>query len=1339
MALATKTVSFKSPYTGATFQRLTELIYGRDGYLSGGGCADELGEITLQPFVFVQRGIICETGGVDITIPAELLDGTDLIEPAWVIAGTPDDNPASEVAVTVTGSLALATNSVVIAFKAGGAWQNPVPVDLTGPAMRASESGLEDGANGRATVVASGAPPIPYVTGLDVERGQVVDPDGVRRRLAAGAASTAEAFNLTPTSPDPLWDRTDHIVRRQVDANLSEIVHLQGSLHGEEGLAVLQTTSGVCRPHYYGKRGGGYNDQWWAWASGGPPSNLRIIGGPAGDGFAATTLLVGGGTISQVWIVGQRVSDDAIILIYIDNGNELKMVSFDAAAGTVIDAAVTLNSDVGVKTQLRAARANGETFSVVYRRQEGGNGEIYYGKFSYAVTSFGTAAVAPNYIEGAAEGSISLWPDVAHDRYGRAHVCWVNGVTGIDGDLKYQVRDANGDIEIATVTYAPSVHVGTTDDSVLLDPDAGAGGFVAEAFDAFTNCHITVTPHDEVYIALLGESTASSPVVDQLLLFHPDFQRAIGFPIVSVATTAGLLEASYTANLGSLNSCDIVAGELGQLHIGLISSHAAPRHHLFTLNPQPFRNGFFEKRSLPYGANIVTTGSLGTFDDYGIELGMAGDVVLLSRTGAGGAMNACSQRQGGLRPTAPLYSGSWNSLQVEYHPKDLPLLQYEVGADTDRDAAPFASNGPLAEDGIFAVQHVRPKKMNYPFLVGDRGDYQGFGSLRRALAEAQRLGGGDVVVRAGYHKIHTTAGTDYFTVGGGVSLRGEPNAYLEFPSSVGLVSSGSNRVVIGHAVSGNIVTLAKAELLGAGIGYVPRVGDIIDLADGGSGFHTIRAILAPVGTDVRYLLENNENGAPALGAATYAYAAGVKIENLTIRAALSGATHFHLLCAGLYQPSIRNLRIEGSMTAAATGAAVDLNACHQPVIENIDLRGLAADAAAYAFRVRGSGEHSRDGNGCFRGIRLVDGKGRVRVTAEAQTPVFIDCGGDGSNGAAVVWDIEAGRSTPVYLANCTGRVTGDTAFLATTVGKTLRVPADADALAFEDDNTRGAGITDDAIKLSAAAPNDKFNGATEDVITTAVNERVLKAGDTMEGPLELRSSSYFATLGLQTMIDRGGQLAHLGEYFYDDFHDNPVDADNTVWEHTSDAAGGVTTWLAPHRAQLDSGGGAGGTAQMTTVQGVAGPWTGKPLFRARAAFTTAAAALNAYTIGLRRPSDGTLIAFFAQSTASYGDAVLRFSLCNVTPAYAVVSTGFTPTVGVMYWFWIAWKSATEASWAISTDLTSAPVASGDLQTTGALAVLSGDLGPTGRSFEGGLDTAVLVWDVVEIATTTRKA
>lgn len=1332
---ATKTVSFKSPYTGRTFQHLTELLVGRDGYMAGGECSDNGGAVAVAAFTFVQRGIVAEADAVSVTFPAEIVDGGNVIEPAWLIASMTDDNATSGVTLTVTNSLEAAASAVVIAFKAGHAWQNPVPVDLTGPAMLAREVGIEDGAAGRVTVAAT------YVTDIDVERGQIVDPDGVRRRLSAGAASTAEAFNLTPTPPDGALERTDHIVRRQVDAVVAEVKHLQGPLRGGSSAVTLVTGSGIIRPHYYGKRGGTQLEQWWAWTVGGPPSNLRIMGGPGGIAFAAATLLVGAGTITETWIVGQRAGDDAVILLYIDAGNVLKMVSFDAAAGTVVDAAVTLNGDAGVKSYLHAAQVDGDAFHVVYRQQEGGNGEIYYGKFSFAAATFGTAVITPDYVDGAAEGSLSLWPDVATDRYGRAHVCWINGATGTDGSLKYKVFTPNGETELETQTFAPGDSVGTTDDSVIADPTAGAAGFVTELFDAFSVCHVTVTPHDEVYIALLGESTAASPLIDHALLYHPNFERDIGFPIVSVASTAGLLEATLTAVDWPLRSCDIVAGELGQLHLGLLSTDGVTnRYQLLTLNTQPFRNGFFEPRTLLLGENCSTIADNGGFNDLALERSLTGGVMLLTRAGSGGATDAVYQHRGGLRPSTTIVNTVAYGLQVDYHPKDLPLVQWEVGPDADLLAPPYLGGAaPLGEDGIFATSHPRPKKMNYPFLVGDRGDYQGYGSLRRALAEAQRLGGGDVVVRAGYHQIPTTVTTDYFTVGGGVSLRGEPNAILDFTTSIGLYASGSNRVIVGHAVAGNILTLAKAEALGSGIGYVPRVGDVVDLADvGGSGCHTIRAILTPVGTDVRYLLEDNENGAPTLGTSTYLFAAGVKIENLTLRAALTGATHFHLTAAGLYQPSIRNLRIEGSMTGGASGAAVYLNGCVAPVVENLDFRGLDCDAALYAFRLAGNSEHSRAGAAIIRGLRLVDGSGRIRIETSATEVVLQDCSGDGTDATKTLYSIAAGRATAVHMINCEGRATGDVAFLTTNVGKVVRSPEDFGAQAFEDDNTRAAA-SNAVIYLTGDAPNQVFNGTTDDVITTAVNERVLKAGDTLEGVFEIRSADYYAQLGRQQVIDRFGQFTRLGDHHLEDFYRDPFDAANG-WTNDS-VAGGTAVWTAPHKLVLASVVSAGKRGTAYHSRAIVGPWTNKPVWRARAKTTNTDDVGNSTIIGIVEPGS-TPVVFFHQSPPTYaGSGAMRLIVTNGAATPTTVNTTFTPVDGTWYWFWIWYISATEAGWGISAD------ADGDGATwiqSGTLAVGSGAMNadPATSYFstenDGTGGAGELHVDVMELWTTSRQ-
>lgn len=1331
---ATKTVSYKSPFTGRTFQHLTELLVGRDGYISGAECEDDGVEITLQAFTFVQRGIIAEALGADITIPAELIDGGALIEPAFIIASVVDDNPASGVVVTVTGSLESASTATIVAFKSGGAWQTPVPVHIPGAFELAREPGLETG--GAAAQAAAGG----YITDIDLERGQIVDADGVRRVLSKTTASSAQAFNLAPSRPDATWARTDHVVRRKVDDTVSEIVHLQGPLRGGDAAVGLQTGGGVIRCHYHGKRGGSYNEEWYAWAAGGPPSNLRIQGGPAGGGFAAATLLVGNGTITHVQLVGQRSTDDAVILVYIDNGNELRMVSFDPGTGAVVDAAVDLNVDAGVKSYLRVAKAADDSFHVVYRRQEGGNGEIYYARYSFAAASFGTAAVSDRYVTGLAEGQISLWPDVAVDRLGRPHVCWVTGATGTDGSLRYVVLETDGDL-LEDNYGDPATGVGVTSDDVLDDPDAGATGFTAEAFDAFSCTNITITPHDEVYIAMLGEATADSPLIEHLLLYSPSFKASTGFPILSVANADGMLSSSLLTTAGPLRSCDIVAGELGHIEIGVIGvSGANTRHLLFTLNTQPFRNGRFERRDLLLAEDPLTVADTGGFDDLRIERGRAGDVVMCSRSGSGGAITSRFMRRGGLRPDTLIADTIVHGLQLELHPRDVPLLQWEVGPDADV-TTETDGGAPLEADGVFELSHVRPKRMNYPFLVGDRGDFQGYNSIRQALEHAGRMGGGKVVVRSGAHRIAAEIVGNYLTVGGGVSLIGEDNAILHFTSNIGIIASGSNRVVISDVLTGNVLAVDGPGELVLGNGYIPRVGDVVDLADGGSGFHTLRAILPRSGDTWRFLLDDNEAGAPALGASTYFFAAGTHIENLTLRADLSHASHFHLLPAGLYMPTIRNIRIEGSMVAGATEAAVYINACHKPVVENIDFRGLDCDEGLFAFRVAGNGEHSREGYGMFRGIRLVDGKGVIRILDSADRPTFQDCGGDGSDDTKVVWDIEAGRTTPIYMVNCVGRAQGDVDFLFTGVAKTLRVPEDVGALAFEDDNTRGAAITDDAIKLSAAAPNDKFNGATDDVITTAVNERVLKAGDTLAGEFELRSPVHYAGLGLQQKIDQFGHLTKLGYYWSDDFHRSPVVAGNG-WDDNN-AVGGTSTWVNPHQFQMYSNTGVGARGSRYTTHAVVGPWDAcKPVWRCRAAVNNGVDVGNLVEIGivtLSYPGTGAPIAMFRQAAAFANDN-FWLQVTDDVSGLNEFDTGFEPVDDTYYWFTIYYVSNTEVGWIISSDAAGDTVlASGVEEVAAGQIITTVEAGVLFNAQQaGGGAACTVVVDFVESWSTTRQ-
>jgi len=100
---ANKTVGFRSPYTGDTFQELTEKILGRDGYMAGGATSDDGANIIVGPFTFAQGGLIVETevASAPFAIPTAA-------EPFFVVAAAPDDDPLTGVLLTVTRDIGVA-------------------------------------------------------------------------------------------------------------------------------------------------------------------------------------------------------------------------------------------------------------------------------------------------------------------------------------------------------------------------------------------------------------------------------------------------------------------------------------------------------------------------------------------------------------------------------------------------------------------------------------------------------------------------------------------------------------------------------------------------------------------------------------------------------------------------------------------------------------------------------------------------------------------------------------------------------------------------------------------------------------------------------------------------------------------------------------------------------------------------------------------------------------------------------------------------------------------------------------------------------------------------------
>ena len=136
----TKTVSFTGPYVGRTFQDLAASLIGRDGYLGGARASDDGTNITLEPYSFIQSGIVCAESAVS-TIPVPL--GA---QPWFVVVSAVDDDPASGVLLQATSSVSDLASAVVLAYKANGVWYNLVPISLNGVlAADAPSKGRESG------------------------------------------------------------------------------------------------------------------------------------------------------------------------------------------------------------------------------------------------------------------------------------------------------------------------------------------------------------------------------------------------------------------------------------------------------------------------------------------------------------------------------------------------------------------------------------------------------------------------------------------------------------------------------------------------------------------------------------------------------------------------------------------------------------------------------------------------------------------------------------------------------------------------------------------------------------------------------------------------------------------------------------------------------------------------------------------------------------------------------------------------------------------------------------------------------------------------------------------
>lgn len=1035
---ATKTVSFKAPYTGATFQGLTGLLMGRDGYISGGLTTDNGSTVTVQPTVFLQRGLVVQSlvAATGIPVPTAA-------EPWFLLASTPDDDPDSGAVFTATADLGTAAASVIVAFKSNGIWTSPVGVNVAAAAERDSDSGGEEDLG-----IADLRSVAGLVTSISAYKGLVVDPSGKRRPLPNITANSAKALDQAPVRPNSLFDRNDHVVLRQLEPFSPEIRTLIGGAVGDDApIIVLESGGGVDRPSYVAKRGGGPADQWWAWGNG---TNLKIKGGPAGEAFATTTLLTSG-AITSTHLAGQRASDSAVLLLYVD-GADLRLVSFNAATGVQINAPVTLEALSGQVSHVRAVLDRNEKLHIAFEHDEGARQQIYYTKVRVVTgAGFGTAEVSPQIVNGVDSGLNDTWPSIGIDRRGTVTVAHTRGAGSDEfGNLVVATIDQNGDT-VSQETIFAATDVGI-DPGV---PDDTQSNGVGASFLAFLNVRraaVVVTPHDELYVFTIGLSSGAFP--NYLLAHSPNFQRDHGFKLLNINADIQIEDPGY-----SIVGLDADAGEAGE--ICLAFKQSIPAGPFTQIKIITFGTPLWSSGRLPETPDIENSfhnvASHDSFSDVHIRRGPLGEFVpsYMITTSATTVQLATVQRE----------------TTIPRHPKDLYLGTWRV---------PKALSTTLDGHGKrFEVFNTRLKKMNYPIVVGQNGDYQGFGSIAGALAGARRMGGGTIVLRNGIHR-----SSEAIRLSSGLSIRGEGSTTLVLDDT---------ELSLGHTqtsaltVSGNVVTLSSGSDFGA---ERALPGDIIDLNT--SGQHVVLRNLGrhPSSGLWRFLVENNAAGVP-VGTSGNWYSSGCQAENLTIVQTVANGL---IGIERANRPVLRNIRLEGP---CAGQFAVEIEDCLDLLIDGLDLTRLVNTDADVSLRL------DTTQGGVFRGLKFADGKGTFNILLDAQNLHLIGCSSDGADATKVIYEIDAGRTTPIFMSSCEGRISATAptlAFLITNVGKRMRLPEGGGALELEDDNTRASTITDDGIKLTSAT-HKQFDGVSTDVITDAVNERVKVGGDTMTGPM----------------------------------------------------------------------------------------------------------------------------------------------------------------------------------------------------------------------------------------------
>jgi hypothetical protein len=1033
----TKTVSFVGPYVGRTFQDLARRLVGRDGYLAGAAASDDGTNIRLGPYTFIQGGIVCaeDTGA---TLPAPTSLG-----PWFILASAIDDDPATGVALTATSDVSQVGAAVVLAYKANGVWSNPLPVTVDG-VLRADAPSSGKEAGFLTTPIASAG----RVASAQIQRGRVVDASGQRREIAAPVGTEVDSF--ATAGPHVLYPRNDHLILRQREAG-SEIVHAIGDTVGSSSLfaGAIETGVLVTRPSIYTKRGAGDFRYALAWGNGtalrlASAINLTALGSPTGV-WGPLTVYTGTAPIGNVCLAGQRSADGALLVVFTE-GNTVRVAAFSVLDGSVVNTPVRIDAQPNACTRVRAVLDLDGLLHVVYQHDEGGappNQQIYYLKSSVDAARFGQPAVSPRLANSVNSTNNDTWPSIGVDRQRRAHIGYTTGPGANDfGQLRYVMLDANG-AALSRTTYARYGY----------DPNpASRAGLVdgTSAVDNVQRPQVVVTPHDEVNIFFSAKRLGYGQP-DEVGLFQATFEGRLGFPLLLLS---GLFPASG-AGTDTLVALAATSDERGQLQLAANWSLAGVLYARLDTVLAPFgvlSDSFLEQPSAPLA-------SFGNTDpEMVLVQGSAGGLMLGALNGTAAAICLAMTRTTGRSATP--------------HPKDVYLSGWQLDADPTAPAQPA--------EAALQVFHTRPKKMSHPILVGDQGDYQGYGSLEEGLFVANRAGG-HVVVRGG-----TYVAASSLVVESGVQLEGEGHALLVFPWAGGLRLGTVSRPMVCSAV-GSVVTVSGA----APLRSLFRAGDLCEFfsSAGASTFlTTVRNIL----DDTRFVVD----GSPT-GSAVLPYASNVALRHLSIAASKASSV---VLAQGLFGAKLEALKLSGFASAASAG--LRMSYCRESRASDVDVTGMSEVTGACGISL----DYGTD-NVIERAV-LGDADGRqLQVNATSLNPRILHCGSSFSDRARI--QIDPRGSNPAVVIGCIARVDGDVANVVTPVGKVLSSvigrSSAVGAMQFQDENT---ALYQAGVPLDLTAPSidgSRFNGATPTVVVPSVNERVLRAGDAMTGELGLTS------------------------------------------------------------------------------------------------------------------------------------------------------------------------------------------------------------------------------------------